>query len=112
MAMFDFGAIGSVAETLQTGVRDIDSRLEAIETMMRVQTVIAVRSRLDRLYMMIEDGTSDDEHDAERAELTAILAALSRFGGGVAAVALVIPIEHSGKMPDVDWSNDARPTDD
>lgn len=33
--MFDFGAISSVAETLETGVRDIDSRLQSIENMHR-----------------------------------------------------------------------------
>jgi hypothetical protein len=35
--MFDFNAISSVATSLETGIRDIDSRLEAITNLQRAQ---------------------------------------------------------------------------
>lgn len=77
--MFDFGAIGNVVETLQNGIRDIDSRLESIETMTRLQTVIVIRTRLDYLASLQATGESHDTDDEEARELLVALANLTRM---------------------------------
>lgn len=64
--MFDLSAISSVAETLETGVRDIDSRLEQIVNLMREQnallTAIARESGIDVDALFPEPGDSTKEN--------------------------------------------------
>lgn len=38
--MFDISAISSVADTLQTGVRDLDQRLEQIANLLMLQNTV------------------------------------------------------------------------
>lgn len=40
--MFDLGAISSVADTLSTGVRDIDSRMETISNQLDLLIVLTI----------------------------------------------------------------------
>lgn len=79
--MFDFGAIGNVAETLTTATRDIDSRLESIETMMRVQTLIVASEEIRRIAHALEHDVmpSDDRARLEfaRDELRTIVDGLN-----------------------------------
>lgn len=68
VTLFDFAGISQAAATLETGVRDIDSRLSSIETMLRILIVLTA--------MQV---ANDDEDDEEIKHLIADAADFKPF---------------------------------
>lgn len=107
--MMDFGAIGKMGQTLEKAVADLDMRLGNVEIALRTGNTLAAML-ISELYAARTGHPADIAGVLAKAEafdgtLTMLPPEGDHYAGMPGDNERTVEIEHSGKMPDVDWAD-------